>query len=414
MEYGLIGEHLGHSFSKEIHNKIGDYNYELKEIAPEDLDAFMKAKNFMGINVTIPYKEKVIPYLDDISEGARKIGAVNCIVNRDGRLYGYNTDFDGMKALILRNNISLAGKKVLILGTGGTSKTAHAVAESLGAGEILTVSRRKSEGYITYEEAESVHSDASVIINTTPAGMYPNTDGKPTEISKYKSLTGVIDVIYNPLRTKLVMEASSMNIPSEGGLYMLVMQAVIASEYFFDTKYDKSRCDSIFNEILAGKENIVLIGMPACGKSSVGRRLSTRTGREYIDSDPEIEKKAGKTIPEIFEEHGETYFRDLESEVIKELSQKSGIIISTGGGAVLRMENVNNLKMNGRIFFIDRPLKYLMPTDDRPLANSKDKIIKLYNERYPIYTERCDVRIDVKGNVDWTTREIIKKSKEEK
>lgn len=413
MEYGLIGEHLGHSFSKEIHGKIGDYNYELKEIAPDRVDAFMRAKDFKAINVTIPYKEKVIPYLDEISEGARKIGAVNCIVNKEGKLYGYNTDFDGMRALILKNKIVVYGKKVLILGTGGTSKTAHAVAESLGAGEILTVSRTKSEGVITYEEAGTLHKDAAVIINTTPAGMYPKTEGKPVELSCFDRLDGVIDAIFNPLRSNLVMEALGRNIAAEGGLYMLVMQAIVASQYFFDTKYPEAMCDKIFKEILSEKENIVLIGMPASGKSSVGRKLAQNTKREYVDSDPLIEERAGMAISDIFAKYGEKHFRDLEAEVIKDISQKSGMIISTGGGAVLREENVYNLKMNGRIYFIDRPLQYLMPTGDRPLANSREKIIELYNKRYPIYKERCDVRIDVQGNIEWTAREILKKSKED-
>lgn len=412
MEYGLIGEHLGHSFSKEIHGKIGEYNYELKEIAPGDVDAFMKAKDFKAINVTIPYKETVIPYLDSISDDAKKIGAVNCIVNKDGKLYGYNTDFYGMRALILKNKIDMTGKKVLILGTGGTSKTAHAVCENLGAGEILTVSRTKSNETITYAEATDLHKDAKVIINTTPLGMYPKTEGKPIDVTKFTGLEGVIDAIFNPLRTNIVMEARKAGIPAEGGLYMLVMQAIVASEYFFDTKYDETLCDSIFKDILGTKENIVLIGMPASGKSSVGRKLSRITKREYLDSDPLIEAKAGMPIPEIFEKYGEKYFRDLESEVIKELSQRSGIIISTGGGAVLREENVYNLKMNGKVFFLDRPLQFLVPTDDRPLANSKDKIISLYKERYPIYSERCDVRLDIKGNIEWTAKQILKMQKE--
>lgn len=411
MEYGLIGEHLGHSFSKEIHAKIGDYKYELKEIAADDLDAFMKERDFKAINVTIPYKEKVIPYLASISEGAAKIGAVNCIVNKDGKLYGYNTDFSGMRALILKNGIDMTGKKVLILGTGGTSKTAHAVCENLMAGTILTVSRRAGDNVITYEEAVKNHKDADVILNTTPAGMYPNTDGMPIDISEFDNLSGVIDVIFNPLRTNLVMDALSRDIPSEGGLYMLVMQAIVASEFFFDTKYDEALCDSIFKDILSSKENIVLIGMPASGKSSVGRRLSHMTGREYVDSDPLIEQKAGMSIPDIFEKFGEKYFRDLEAEVIKEISKESGKIISTGGGAVLRAENVHNLKKNGCIYFIDRPLKDLIPTGDRPLANSKEKIVKLYNERYPIYSSSADVVIDVKGNVEWTARQIIKSGK---
>lgn len=408
MEYGLIGEKLGHSFSKEIHGKIGDYQYELCEIAREDVDAFMKARAFRAINVTIPYKQTVIPYLDEISDSARKIGAVNCVVNKNGKLYGYNTDFYGMQALILKNNIDLSGKKVLILGTGGTSKTATAVAESLGAANILVVSRTKAEGIITYDEMYESYLDADVIINTTPVGMYPKVDGTPVDLSRFTKLSGVIDAIYNPIRTDLVMDAKRLNIPSEGGLYMLVMQAIVASEYFFDTKYDKSLCDRIFNEILMAKENVVLIGMPASGKSTVGYKLSKKLSASFVDSDSEIVKEAGKPIPNIFSEDGEAYFRSLETKVLKKLSESGGKVIATGGGAVLNPVNVRNLKKNGRIIFIDRPLSELIPTEDRPLANSKEKIEALYEARYDIYKNASDITINAVGNVDWVAREIIK------
>lgn len=408
MEYGLIGEKLGHSFSKEIHSKIGDYSYELREIARDDVDAFMRAKDFKAINVTIPYKQIVIPYLDEISDGARKIGAVNCIVNKEGKLYGHNTDFDGMRALIIKNKIDLTGRKVLILGTGGTSKTATAVAESLGALEILIVSRTKAEGIITYDEMYEKHLDADVIINTTPVGMYPNVDGTPVDVSKFTKLSGVIDAIYNPIRTDLVMDAKRLNIPSEGGLYMLVMQAIVASEYFFDTKYDQSLCDRIFSEIMMAKENVVLIGMPASGKSTVGYKLSKKLGVSFVDSDSEIVKAAGKPIPDIFGEDGEAHFRALETETLKVLSESGGKVIATGGGAVLNPLNVKNLKKNGRIVFIDRPLSALIPTEDRPLANSKEKIEALYKARYDIYKNAADITINAVGNVDWVVREIIK------
>ncbi len=408
MEYGLIGEKLGHSFSKEIHSKIGDYSYEIREIARDDVDAFMRAKDFKAINVTIPYKQIVIPYLDEISDGARKIGAVNCIVNKEGKLYGHNTDFDGMRALILKNKINLNGRKVLILGTGGTSKTATAVAESLGALEILIVSRTKAEGIITYDEMYEKHLDADVIINTTPVGMYPKVDGTPVDVSKFTKLSGVIDAIYNPIRTDLVMDAKRLNIPSEGGLYMLVMQAIVASEYFFDTKYDQSLCDRIFSEIMMAKENVVLIGMPASGKSTVGYKLSKKLGMSFVDSDSEIVKAAGKPIPDIFGEDGEAHFRALETETLKVLSESGGKVIATGGGAVLNPLNVKNLKKNGRIVFIDRPLSALIPTEDRPLANSKEKIEALYKARYDIYKNAADITIDAVGNVDWVVRETIK------
>lgn len=409
MEYGLIGEKLGHSFSKDIHGKIGDYQYDLKEIAKDDVDSFMKAKDFKAINVTIPYKQTVIPYLDEISEGAREIGAVNCIVNKKGRLCGYNTDFDGMRALILKNHIDLSGKKVLILGTGGTSKTATAVAKSLGASRVLVVSRTKSEGIITYDEMYEHHKDADAIINTTPVGMYPKVEGTPVDLTKFSNLSGVIDAIFNPLRTNLIMEAKRMGIPAEGGLYMLVMQAIVASEYFFDTTYDKSLCDSIYSELLMAKENVVLIGMPASGKSTVGSKLAKKLSIELVDSDSEIVKTAGKSIPDIFSEDGETHFRELETNVLRELSMSGGKVIATGGGAVLKPENVKNLKQNGKIIFIDRPLADLIPTDDRPLANSKEKIEKLYKERYEIYKNAADVTINAVGNVDWVVREIIKR-----
>ena len=411
MEYGLIGEHLGHSFSKDIHALIADYNYELKEIAPSDIDAFMKAKDFKGINVTIPYKQTVIPYLDEIDENAAKIGAVNCIVNKNGHLKGYNTDFDGMRALILKNNIDLKGKKVLILGTGGTSHTARAVASSLGASLILIVSRKKGEGVITYDEALAEHSDTDVIINTTPNGMYPNSDSKPIDIKGFNKLKGVIDVIFNPLRTELVMDAKERGIPSEGGLYMLVVQAIIASEHFFERTYDKGLSDNIFGYIKGNKENIVLVGMPGCGKSKVGKLLNKDTLMKVLDTDALIVEKAGMEITDIFAKYGEKYFRDLETEVIKEASAKSGVIISTGGGAILRKENIRTLKKNGKIFFIDRPLEDLLPTDDRPLANSKEKIISLFNERYDKYVSCADEVIKVKGEADTVKDEIMGKIK---
>jgi shikimate dehydrogenase len=273
MRYGLLGEVLGHSFSKSIHNTLGDYPYDLIEVKKDELDAFMRAKDFAGLNVTIPYKESVIPYLDHIDEAAKAIGAVNTIVNRDGKLYGYNTDFYGMARLIYHAKISLAGMKVIILGTGGTSKTAMAVAKSLGAREILIVSRSCGEDVITYEELYESHTDADVLINTTPVGMFPNSDNFPVEIGRFSSLVGVIDAVYNPLRTPLIVEAKKRKIKAEGGLYMLVAQAVRASEIFLNTQYDERTVDKLWRRMIREKENIVLIGMPASGKSTVGRIL---------------------------------------------------------------------------------------------------------------------------------------------
>ncbi len=389
-KYGCIGKKLTHSFSKEIHKSLADYEYELIELDEQDIHPFFEKKDFKAINVTIPYKQTVIPYLDCISETAQKIGAVNTVVNRDGKLYGYNTDYYGMKALIKRLGLDLKDKKVLILGTGGTSKTANVVADDMGAREVLKVSRRKNDNCITYDEACSIHSDAQIIINTTPSGMYPDSVSKPIDITPFSSLEGVVDAVYNPLYTNLVLDAKSLGIKAEGGLYMLVMQAVVAVEKFLDTEIEKSVTDNVFEKIINLKENIVLTGMPSSGKSTVGKLLKI-DGFEFIDTDEEIEKRCGTTIKELIDTKGEAYFRDLESQVIREVSSKSGRIIATGGGAVLRAENVRALKQNGKLYFLNAKLERLCATDDRPLSNSKEKLTKLYNDRIDIYKETADV-----------------------
>ena len=397
LTYGCIGEHLPHSFSKEIHGQIGGYAYELKELTPEELPAFMAARSFRGINVTIPYKQAVIPFLDEIDETARAIGAVNTVVNRNGKLYGFNTDLDGLTRLIRRIGLDLAGKKILIPGTGGTSRTAAFAAEKLGAREIRKISRTGRDGSLTYEEVLRDHTDAEIILNTTPCGMYPEPDARPLPLEPFHRLEGVADVIYNPLRTRLVLDARGRGIPAEGGLYMLVAQAVRASEHFLDTAYPDGLTDRIYERILRQKENIVLIGMPGSGKSAVGRILAGKTGRSLADTDQLVTEKAGKPIPDIFRENGEPAFRDLESEIIRELSKHGGQIISTGGGAVLRPENVNALRQNGRLFWLDRDPEALVPTDDRPLADTAEKMKQLYRVREPIYRAAADEIIPVTG-----------------
>ena len=408
MKYGCIGEHLKHSFSKEIHGLIADYEYEIREIPKEELTEFLEEKDFLGINVTIPYKEAVIPYLYYIDEAAKAIGAVNTVVNKNGKLYGYNTDFYGMRCLIEHAKISLSNKKVIILGTGGTSKTAYAVAKSLGAKEILKASRNpKNPGEISYEELYENHTDAEVIINTTPSGMYPNIFDAPADISKFASLTGVIDAIYNPLMPTLIAEARKRQIPAECGLYMLVAQAVRASEIFLSVKYPDTTVDTVYEKILKDKRSIVLTGMPASGKSTVGKALASKLGREFIDTDSLIEEKAKKSIKEIFAKDGELAFRDLESEVMREVSAKNSVIIATGGGAILREKNVDALKKNGKIYFIDRPLSQLIPTDSRPLASDREAIEKRYKERYSIYKNTADCIIDAGCTVEKVVEKII-------
>lgn len=395
-KYGCIGEVLKHSFSKEIHNALADYQYDIIEIPRDKLADFANLGDFKAINVTIPYKELIMPYMHSIDKHASEIGSVNTVVNRDGRLYGYNTDFYGMSMLLCHAKIDIAGKKTVILGTGGTSKTALAVAKAEGASEILRVSRDGKEGAITYEELYEKHTDAEIIINTTPCGMYPKIFDSPIDISRFGKLRGVIDAVYNPLRTPFIIAARERGICAEGGLYMLVAQAVRASEIFIDTVYPEGELQRVYKKIIGEKENIVLIGMPASGKSTIGKILSKAYCRDFIDTDTLISERAGKSIPEIFKEEGEAAFRALESEIIKEVSKRTSAIIATGGGAVLKKENVNALRENGRLYFIDRPPEDLIPTDDRPLAKDKEAIKKRYEERYEIYCNAADVRVDAR------------------
>ena len=410
-QYGCIGKKLTHSFSKEIHARLADYTYELIELSEEEIAPFFEQKAFAAINVTIPYKQTVIPFLHEVSPIAQRIGAVNTVVNRDGRLYGYNTDYYGMKALIEKAGIALHGKKVLILGTGGTSKTARVVAEDLGAVEILTVSRRPRESCITYEEAKAAHRDAQVIINTTPSGMYPDCDGQPVDLSGFDALEGVIDAVYNPLNTNLVLEARKKGAKAEGGLYMLVMQAVVAVERFLDIKIPQEKADAVYASILAAKQNIVLTGMPGSGKSTVGRLLQIE-GFEFIDTDAEIEKRCGCAIRELIESKGEKAFRDLESEVIWDVSSKGCRIISTGGGAILREENVHCLRRNGNLFFLNADLGRLRATQDRPLSNTDEKLAALYAQRMPIYEASADVVVPDMPTPEEEAAYIIKKRME--
>ena len=406
LPYGCIGEHLPHSFSKEIHGQIGGYAYELKELTPEELPAFMEARRFRGVNVTIPYKQAVIPFLDEIDGTAKAIGAVNTVVNRNGKLYGFNTDLDGLTCLIRRAGLDLSGRKVLIPGTGGTSRTAAFAAEQLGAREVYRISRTGKEGSLTYEQALRNHADAEIILNTTPCGMYPEPDAQPLPLDPFRRLEGVVDVIYNPLRSRLVLDARRRGVPAEGGLYMLVAQAVRASEHFLDTVYPDDLADRIYHRILRRKENIVLIGMPGSGKSAVGKILAERTGLPFADTDRLITEKAGKTIPDIFREDGEPAFRDLESAVIRNLSRQGGQIISTGGGAVLRPENVAALRQNGRLFWLNRDPDALVPTDDRPLADTAAKMKRLWLEREPVYRAAADEIIPVTGTPESAADDI--------
>ncbi len=390
MKYGLIAERVGHSFSAEIHKKLFGYEYELKAIKKDELGSFMQAKDFLAINITIPYKESVIPYLDYVNPIAVDIGAVNTVVNKDGELRGYNTDALGLTSLILKSGIDVKDKKVLILGSGGTSKTAYYVVDKLLCREAYRVSRKPSDECISYQQVEALHSDADVIINTTPVGMFPEIGVSAIDINAFPMLSGVVDVVYNPLRSKLVCDAKKKGIKATGGLYMLVAQAAYAAEKFVGKTVEPARIDEIYREMLFSKQNVVLIGMPGCGKTSTGKLIASSLGFEFVDTDEEITKKTSKTPAEIIVNEGEHAFRDIESAVIKEISALQGRVISTGGGAILRQENIDLLRENGRIYFLDRALDYLRTSANRPLSSNRADLEKRYNERYNIYLSCAD------------------------
>lgn len=394
MEYGLIGEHLGHSFSKIIHGMLSADPYDLTEIGRESLEPFLKAADFKGINVTIPYKQAVMPYLDFISAPAKAIGAVNTIVNRDGKLYGYNTDYGGLMEMASKSGIEFKGRRVLVLGAGGAAKTASAVAADLGAASVTMSSRHPAPGQLSLETiAEQVHPEIQVIINATPVGMYPHNHGRVAPLDIFPNLEGVLDCVYNPLRTNLVLDALERGIPAAGGLPMLVYQACLARELFTGETIEREAWESVLESISSSKENIVLCGMPSSGKTTIGRLLARKTGREVVDTDQIVRNNTRKEISEIFRQQGEAAFRQLETEAIASIASSQGLIISLGGGAVLNPLNVHLLKMNGRIVFIDRPLEKLTPTSDRPLSSDLDKLKAMYEIRRPIYLRAADITV---------------------
>lgn len=406
--YGCIAEHLGHSFSGIIHQMLSDrlalnspqlaYEYCLQELSPDQLSDFFARRPFLGINVTIPYKQTIIPMLDELSDMARDVGAVNTVIHRDGRLIGDNTDVYGMQYLLKQTGIELADKKVLIFGTGGTSNTAFAVATYARAKEILKFSRTEKEGVLTYADLPR-HTDADIIINTTPVGMYPNDEGNPLpqglSLADFPRLCGVVDAIYHPLRTELVMQAKALGIPAAGGLVMLVAQAAAATERFLDCRIPPEVIADVAATLQAQKENIVLIGMPGCGKSTLGELLSRHLSRPFLDTDGEIRRRIGDISNYILMQ-GESAFREIEAQVIQEtICTQSGVIVATGGGAVLRDDNVRRLKRNGTLIFLDRPLSSLEATKDRPLSSDADALRRRYEERYGRYSSVADIHLAI-------------------
>ena len=400
MRYGLIGEKLGHSFSKIIHEQLADYTYDLIPLTKEELDIFMTEKQFSALNVTIPYKETVIPYLDEVNAHAMKIGAVNTIVNRDGKLTGYNTDFYGFRYMLQHNGIDVQNKKALVLGKGGASKAVIAVLEELGVKEILTVYYKENPETITYEECYQNHTDAEIIVNTTPVGMYPKADDCPIDLGRFPNLSGVADVVYNPLRTQLIIEAEKRGINAAGGLEMLVAQAKYAAEIFLDTKIEDNRIDEIHADLVKERSNLVLIGMSGGGKTSLGRKAAKKLGKAFVDTDEEIVKRIGMPIADFFAQEGEAAFREIETEVLHEFSAQNNLVISTGGGIVKNPLNVEYLKRNGHIIWLKRDAELLQSGHGRPLAPDKTATIKLYEERLPLYTAAADAIAENNGTAE--------------
>ena len=402
MEYGLLGEKLGHSFSPQIHRDLAGYDYQLLPTPPEAVEDLFARRAFQGLNVTIPYKRTVMPLCDEIDPRAAAIGAVNTVVNRNGRLTGYNTDIDGFLYMVRRAGMDMAGKKVVILGSGGTSRTARAAAGELGAREIITVSRHGEDNY----QNLSRHADAQVLVNTTPVGMYPNWGQSPVSLESFPALEGVLDVVYNPLRTALLLQAEERGLPRSCGLPMLVAQAKRAAELFTGQNIDDSRAEAVLHGLREQLTSIVLIGMPGCGKTTVGRALAGKLGRTFVDLDEEIVRRAGMSIPEIFAREGEAGFRERESALVREFGEHTGLVVSTGGGVVTRRENYIPLKQNGLLLHLRRDPAAL-PTDGRPLSQATAPE-ELWRRRAPLYAAFADGEIDNNGTLAGTLEQIEK------
>ena len=403
MKCGLLGRKLGHSYSPQIHSLLGNYSYDLFEKEPEELASFLKDGDFSGINVTIPYKKDVIPYLDELSPAAQKIGSVNTIVRRpDGGLFGHNSDYFGFISLVQHSGIPVSGRKVLVLGSGGTSSMVVAALKDLGAVPVV-ISRSGENNYDNLH----IHADASVIVNATPVGMYPNTGVSPVALDRFPKLEGVLDVIYNPAKTQLLLDAEALKIPHANGLWMLVAQAKEASEFFTGEVLSDDTIGRIHRILTHQMKNIVLIGMPGCGKSTIGTILAQRLNRKFVDSDEEIMRLSGKNIPDIFAQDGEDAFRRYETTALENLGKQSGLVIATGGGCVTQRRNYAVLHQNGNLVWLERDIS-LLPTDGRPLSQA-NRLEEMYALRKPMYEAFADIRVRNIGSPEETVSRILSK-----
>ena len=401
MRCGLLGRKLGHSYSPQIHKKLADYDYELFEKEPQELEAFLKSGSFTGLNVTIPYKKDVIPFLDELSPVAKRLGAVNTILRReDGTLIGHNTDYFGFRYLIQRSGLAVEGKKVLVLGSGGASNTAVAVLRELGA-RVIIISRSGENNY----ENLSLHADASVIVNTTPVGMYPNTGISPVDLGLFPQLEGVVDAVYNPARTQILLDAESRGLAAVNGLWMLVAQAKESAEWFTGSQIPDSKIQVIHDSLRRQMENLILIGMPGCGKSTIGRLLAQHTGKAFVDADEALEERVGRKITDIIPQDGETAFRQLETDTLAQLGKQSALVIATGGGCVTQERNYPLLHQNGTILWLTRRLDKL-PTDGRPLSQS-GKLAEMFEKRSPLYARFADAVISNDASAEQTLAQLL-------
>ncbi len=405
MQYGLIGEKLKHSYSKIIHEMLREYQYDLCPLAPHEVEPFMTQKQWKAINVTIPYKQTVMPFLDTIDDHAKAIGAVNTVVNNNGILEGHNTDFGGFLYLVRAHGVSLRNKNVMILGSGGTHKPVTAVCKAEGAASILTVSRHPKEGEISYEEA-ATHKEIHIIVNTTPVGMYPNNGSCLIDMEWFPQCEAVFDAIYNPFRTELLLRGEQAGILAVNGFEMLVAQAVYAAEFFRSHPIPHSEIQRIHKALKGQLSNLVLIGMPSCGKTAMGKACASRMGKRFVDLDAEAEKIAGMPISQMFEQQGEAAFRELETQLCRRFGAENGMVISTGGGVVKNPENIRALRQNGGIVFLDRSVDRLSVGGGRPLSTSREALRQMEQQRRPLYEKSADKIVQNQGSFDRVVAEI--------
>lgn len=402
MQCGLLGKKLGHSYSPQIHGHLGKYSYDLFEVQPEELGDFLQNGRFTGLNVTIPYKKDVLPYCQELSPRAKALGAVNTIVRRkDGTLIGHNTDYFGFQSMLQKSGLSVTNKKVLVLGSGGASVTAVSVLQEQGA-EVIVISRSGDNNYGNLHK----HTDAALIVNATPVGMYPHTGISPLDLNQFPNLEGVLDIVYNPARTQLLLDAEKRGLVTENGLWMLVAQAKESAEWFTNAQIDDAVISRIHCILRQQMENLILIGMPGCGKSTIGKLLAKRMGKIFVDADEEIIAFAGRSIPDIFAQEGESGFRELETKILAELGKRSGLVIATGGGCVTQDRNYPLLHQNGTILWIQRDIDQL-PTEGRPLSH-KDKLAGMYDVRKPMYEKFADKTYKNESTLDAIIEEIFK------